>query len=160
MTVLFDDADHRHPTFENITEAFKTLSEQSQPGDAVFVMFSGHGGRVLDSHSDEEAESYDEVIAPVDYQTSGVIRDTLILKTLLAPLRYGVTQTLLVDTCDTGMIMDLPYSWSTKKDKREAIPKVSVIYILSNRISFKQNLIYTPASISLLLMMISVLSGS
>jgi hypothetical protein len=37
MTVLLDDDDHMHPTFLNITEAFKALSEESQPGDAVFV---------------------------------------------------------------------------------------------------------------------------
>ena len=43
MTILLDDNNHKHPTHTNITEAFKALSEQSQPGDAVFVQFSGHG---------------------------------------------------------------------------------------------------------------------
>lgn len=133
MNVLLDDADHKHPTFHNITEAFKTLSEQCQPGDAVFVQFSGHGGRVLDSSSDEEAESYDEMIAPVDYQTSGLIRDTLIFKTLLAPMRYGVTLTVVIDTCDTGMLMELPYSWSTKKDRREGIAKVNLFCLDTGR---------------------------
>lgn len=128
MNVLLDDDTHKHPTFHNIAEAFKSLSEQCQPGDAVFVQFSGHGGRVLDSTSEEEAESYDEVIAPVDYQTSGLIRDTLIFKTLLAPMRYGVTLTVIVDSCDTGMLMELPYAWNTKKDRREGIAKVGCIW--------------------------------
>lgn len=130
MNVLLDDAEHKHPTFHNITEALKTLSEQCHPGDAVFVQFSGHGGRILDSNSDEEAESYDEVIAPVDYQTSGLIRDTLLFKTLLAPMRYGVTLTVIIDTCDTGMLMELPYSWTTKKDRREGIAKVGYFFVL------------------------------
>lgn len=117
MTILLDDEEHKHPTHLNITEAFKTLSEQSQPGDAVFVQFSGHGGRVLDSPIDSEAESYDEVIVPSDYRVSGLIRDTLIFKTLLAPMKYGVTVTLLIDSCDTGMVMDLPYRWNTRTDK-------------------------------------------
>ena len=52
MTILMDDDEHKHPTFLNITEAFKALSEQSQPGDAVFIQFSGHGGRVLDAPID------------------------------------------------------------------------------------------------------------
>lgn len=125
MNVLLDDAEHKHPTFHNITEAFKSLSEVCQPGDAVFVQFSGHGGRILDSSLDEEAESYDEIIAPVDYQTSGLVRDTLIFKTLLAPMRYGVTLTIIIDTCDTGMMMELPYAWTTKKDRREGMAKVS-----------------------------------
>lgn len=119
MTILLDDDEHKHPTHLNITEAFKSLSEQSQPGDAVFIQFSGHGGRMLDSTIDSEAESYDEVIVPSDYKISGLIRDTLIFKTLLAPMKYGVTVTILIDCCDTGMILDLPFRWSTHKDKAE-----------------------------------------
>ena len=124
MTVLLDDGEHKPPTFLNIVEAFKALSEESQPGDAVFVQFSGHGGRVLDAPVDEEAESYDEVIVPSDYQTAGLIRDTLMFKTLLAPMRFGVTVTIMVDCCDNGMVLELPYHWSTKSDKRDTVAKV------------------------------------
>ena len=116
MTTLIDDDGHKHPTFFNITEGLKALSEQSQPGDAVFIQFSGHGGRVLDAKIDAEAESYDKVIVPCNYNTSGLIRDTLMFKTLLAPMRYGVTVTIVIDCCDTGMMLDLPYSWSTWMD--------------------------------------------
>eukprot|EP00522_Entomoneis_paludosa_P012283 CAMPEP_0172452888 /NCGR_PEP_ID=MMETSP1065-20121228/10415_1 /TAXON_ID=265537 /ORGANISM="Amphiprora paludosa, Strain CCMP125" /LENGTH=612 /DNA_ID=CAMNT_0013205019 /DNA_START=300 /DNA_END=2138 /DNA_ORIENTATION=+ len=125
MTVLLDDKDHQHPTFKNITEAFKALSEQSQPGDAVFVQFSGHGGRVLDT--DVEDASYDEVIVPSDYEQAGLIRDTLIFKTLLAPMRYGVTVTIVIDSCDNGMMLELPYAWSTKSDRQQQqLAKLSV----------------------------------
>ena len=126
MTVLLDDGEHVAPTHHNITEAFKALSEQSQPGDAVFVQFSGHGGRVLDE------ESYDEVLVPSDFQTSGLIRDTLIFKTLLAPMRFGVTVTILLDCCDNGMVLELPYSWSTKTDRIKSMAKLS----LNNDFSF------------------------
>jgi hypothetical protein len=120
MTVLLDDGEHKHPTHLNITEAFKALSEQSQPGDAVFVHFSGHGGRILDE------ENYDEVIVPSDFQTSGLVRDTLIFKTLLAPMRYGVTLTILMDCCDTGVMLDLPYAWTTKTDRIETLAKLTL----------------------------------
>lgn len=126
MTVLLDDDEHKHPTHLNITEAFKALSEQSQPGDAVFVQFSGHGCRILDSPIDADVESYDEAIIPSDYKVSGMIRDTLIFKTLLAPMRYGVTVTLLFDACDTGVMVDLPYSWSTNLDRQDVIAKMSL----------------------------------
>lgn len=126
MTVLMDDDDHKHPTFLNITEAFKALSEESQPGDAVFVQFSGHGGRILDDDAQSEEQSYDEVMVPSDAKVSGFIRDTLIFKTLLAPMRYGVTVTIMVDCCDNGMAMDLPYSFTTKHEKRDSIAKVSI----------------------------------
>lgn len=125
MTILLDDDQHQHPTFMNIIEAFKSLSEQSQPGDVVFIQFAGHGGRILDSPIDPQVESYDEMIAPSDYSTVGLIRDTLIFKTLLAPMRYGVTVTILIDCCDTGMVLDLPYSWSTRSDKPDALAKMT-----------------------------------
>lgn len=124
MTVLLDDDQHRPPTFMNIVEAFKSLSEESQPGDAVFIQFSGHGGRILDSPINNSVESYDEILVPSDYSKSGVIRDTLIFKTLLAPMRYGVCVTIVLDSCDTGMVVDLPYSWSTRSDKAGSVAKM------------------------------------
>ena len=116
MTVLLDDGRHQPPTHKNIVEAFKALSEQAQPGDAVFVQFVGHGGRVLDASFGMEENPYDELIVPSDFKESGYIRDTLMFKTLLAPMRKGVTVTMLIDACDTGAILNLPYAWSTKDD--------------------------------------------
>lgn len=124
MTVLLDDGEHEPPTFSNIIESFKRISEQSQPGDVVFIQFSGHGSRLIGSPSTDQGESYDEVIIPSDYQENGPIRDTLIFKTLLAPMRYGVTITMLIDSCDTGMVLDLPYAWSTRNDSPGALTKM------------------------------------
>lgn len=127
MTILLDgnNNEYKPPTFLNIVEAFKSLSEQSQPGDAVFIQFSGHGGRILDSPINNNVESYDEIIAPTDCEMSGIIRDTLIFKTLLAPMRYGVHVTIVIDCCDTGMVLDLPYSWSTRADRADAVAKMT-----------------------------------
>lgn len=127
MIILLDEEGYTLPTFRNIVEAFKRVSEDSLPGDAVFVQFSGHGGRVLDATVDSEAESYDEVIVPLDYKECGLIRDTLIFKTLLAPMRFGVTVTVMIDCCDTGMLMELPYAWSAKNDKKDVVAKVCLI---------------------------------
>ncbi|GKY92346.1 hypothetical protein MPSEU_000205500 [Mayamaea pseudoterrestris] len=120
MLTLLDDDLHEAPTFLNIVDALKMLSEESQPGDAVFVQFSGHGGRFLDS-LDADNTSYDEAIVPCDYKQAGIIRDTLIFKTLLAPMRYGVTVTILIDSCDTGMIVDLPYTWRPSMETSQPI---------------------------------------
>ncbi len=125
MTVLMDDKQHQPPTHSNITVAFKKLAEKSQPGDTVFVLFTGHGCRVLDSPIGENAESYDEAILPSDYDETGIIRDTLLFKTLLAPMKKGVTLTCIIDCCHTGVLFDLPYLWTTKGDKGEVSPNVS-----------------------------------
>jgi len=132
MTVLLDDRQHKPPTHQNIVEAFKQLAEKSQPGDAVFVLFTGHGCRALDSRVDSESESYDEVILPLDFERKGVIRDTLLFKTFFAPMKKGVLVTCIIDACHTGVMMDLPYLWTTKADKGDAAPKMS----LNNDFSF------------------------
>lgn len=144
MAVLLDDDDHKHPTFLNITEALKALSEESQPGDAVFVQFSGHGGRILDDRTNSHEQSYDEVIVPSDYTVSGLIRDTLVFKTLLAPMRYGVTVTIMIDCCDNGMVMDLPYSWTARNERKDTLAKVS-----TSRIESTHNTISVPAQLDL-----------
>jgi hypothetical protein len=124
MTVLLDDGEHEPPTFSNIIESFKRISQQSQPGDVVFIQFSGHGSRLIGSPSTDQCGTYDEVIIPSDYEENGPIRDTLIFKTLLAPMRYGVTVTMLIDSCHTGMELDLPYAWSTRNDSPGALTKM------------------------------------
>ena len=125
MTVLMDDKKHKSPTHTNITSAFKQLAEKCKPGDAVFVLFTGHGCRVLETPIDNTAESYDEAIIPADYEETGIIRDSLFFKTLLAPMRKGVTVTCIIDCAHTGVMIDLPYVWSTKGDKGEQAPQVS-----------------------------------
>jgi len=119
MTILMDDKKHKAPTHKNMTEAFKKLTEQSKPGDAVFVLFTGHGCRTMDSSIDVTAESYDEALLPSDYEESGIIRDTLMFKTLFAPMKKGVTVTCIIDCAHTGVMIDLPYLWSTKDSKKE-----------------------------------------
>uniref|UniRef100_A0A7S2RND8 Peptidase C14 caspase domain-containing protein n=1 Tax=Eucampia antarctica TaxID=49252 RepID=A0A7S2RND8_9STRA len=126
MTVLLDDDNHKPPTHHNIVEALKSLSEKSKPGDAIFLQFTGHGSRVLDIAVGSEAECYDEILLPSDYRTSGFIRDTLIFKTLLAPMCHGAHMTILLDSSDTGVMVDLPYAWSTRGDKPDTLAKVSL----------------------------------
>jgi uncharacterized caspase-like protein len=48
ILLLMDDGKHPEPTKRNIEDAFVRVTQYSQPGDVVFVSFSGHGGRVKD----------------------------------------------------------------------------------------------------------------
>lgn len=74
MLILKDDGNHLEPTKQNILNAFVRLTQYSQPGDVVFVSFSGHGGRVVDTSGDED-DGFDESIIPVDFQEEGQIID-------------------------------------------------------------------------------------
>ena len=49
MLILMDDGKHHAPTRRNIIDAFTRITQYSEPGDIVFVHYSGHGGRVTDT---------------------------------------------------------------------------------------------------------------
>jgi len=110
MTVLMDDGKHHDPTKKNIMTALTTLVKRTQPGDAVFVHYSGHGGSVPDASGDEE-DGMDETLIPVDYQSAGQIIDDDLYATLVCGMPAGVTMTCLMDCCHSGTIMDLPYTF-------------------------------------------------
>lgn len=65
MLILMDDGMHEMPTKKNIEDGMILLTKYSQPGDVVFVSFSGHGGRVEDRNFDED-DGWDEtyVLSP------------------------------------------------------------------------------------------------
>jgi len=92
ITLLLDDGQHTEPTYENILAAYKKVVADSQPGDAVFCHYSGHGGKLRDDDGDEK-DGFDETLVPVDYAKAGQIRDDDIFSTLIGPMSKGVVMT-------------------------------------------------------------------
>lgn len=110
MTVLMDDDQHEQPTYSNIMRAFDWIVSESQPGDSVWIHYSGHGGRLPDENGDEE-DGYDETLCPIDFREAGQIRDDDVLKHLVKPMKEGVLVTCLMDCCHSGTVLDLPYNF-------------------------------------------------
>lgn len=110
MMTLLDDGRHQQPTYRNIMSAFDWIVRASQPGDTVWIHYSGHGGRLEDQDGDEE-DGYDETLIPVDFQSEGQIRDDDLLKRLVKPMKAGVLVTCLMDCCHSGTVLDLPYNF-------------------------------------------------
>jgi hypothetical protein len=110
FTLLLDDGQHTNPTHANILRAYEDIASQSQPGDVVFCHYSGHGGKVRDDDGDEK-DGYDETLVPVDYESAGQIRDDDVYKTLITPMKRGVTATCIYDCCHSGTVLDLPYEF-------------------------------------------------
>lgn len=113
MVVLTDDTtDPRFmPTKENIFKYFKWLVDGAQPGDSLFLHYSGHGGTSRDADGDEQ-DGFDETIIPVDFQKTGQIVDDEINKMLVKPLPQGVRLTAIFDSCHSGSVMDLPFTYT------------------------------------------------
>jgi hypothetical protein len=98
MLILMDDGKHHPPTKRNIEDAFSRMTQYSKAGDVVFVHYSGHGGKVVDTSGDED-DGFDETLIPVDFKTAGQIIDDDVLKILVKPMRAGVHVTVLMDCC-------------------------------------------------------------
>jgi metacaspase-1 len=97
------------PTRENILAAYQQLVASSEPGDALFCHYSGHGAKVRDDDRGEENDGYDETLVPVDYMEAGMIRDDDLCDALVTPLPEGVHLVCVMDCCHSGTVLDLPY---------------------------------------------------
>lgn len=120
IKVLTDDSRDpmRVPTRHNILEHIKWLVSGAMPNDSFFFHYSGHGGQTKDLDGDE-ADGYDEVIYPVDYQTAGHIVDDLMHDMMVRPLPPGCRLTAIFDSCHSGSALDLPYIYSTEGKIKE-----------------------------------------
>jgi len=100
----------KKPTYNNIIEAMKWLVQGAQPNDSLFFHYSGHGGTAKDSHNDE-IDGFDETILPLDYAKNGQIIDDVIYENLVKPLPKGCRLTAIFDSCHSGTVLDLPYTY-------------------------------------------------
>jgi len=118
ITILLDDGEHTNPSRDNILNAYRRLVAESQPGDAVYCHYSGHGGRLRDDDGDEK-DGYDETLVPVDYQQAGQIRDDDLYSILVGPMKAGVVLTCVMDCCHSGTVLDLPYAFIADGEHEE-----------------------------------------
>ncbi|EAW36912.1 SAV_2336 N-terminal domain-related protein [Lyngbya sp. PCC 8106] len=59
------------PTYENIVAAFKQITEIAEPGDRIYIHFSGHGSTTKTIYPEIKGESaFDTVLVPTDIFSS------------------------------------------------------------------------------------------
>ncbi|HKR11568.1 MAG TPA: caspase family protein [Pyrinomonadaceae bacterium] len=95
------------PTYENIVNAFKRLTEVAQPDDQVLIHYSGHGGRAIttDQFKDVKGQTgIDEVVVPMDLGDSEgrYLRDTELHFLLQKMVQKQLYVTLVLDSCHSG----------------------------------------------------------
>lgn len=115
IVVLTDDQREmvKVPIRDNIIKAIGWLVSDAQPNDSLFFHYSGHGSQQEDTDGDEE-DGIDETIVPLDFEKNGQIVDDELHARLVASLQPGVRLTALFDSCHSGSVLDLPYTYSTK----------------------------------------------
>lgn len=94
-------------TRQNILSQLTTLLQSSESGDTLFFSFSGHGHYTRDNSMDE-MDGKDELIISVDRYA---IVDDELKQIIDSHIKEKVTLFVLVDTCNSGTILDLPYQY-------------------------------------------------
>jgi hypothetical protein len=94
-------------TKNNILNEFKNLLINSQSGDLLFLLYSGHGSYTLDRNNDETT-GYDQLIVPCDFN---MIVDDELKSIIQAHLKANVTLFAMFDSCFSGSVLDLRYQY-------------------------------------------------
>lgn len=94
-------------TKTNILNSFKNLLINSQPGDLLFLSYSGHGSYDLDRNNDETT-GYDQLIVPCDFN---IIVDDELKYIIQTYLKKNVTLFAMFDSCFSGSVLDLRYQY-------------------------------------------------
>jgi Caspase domain len=93
-----------HPTYQNIVNAFNSITEGANPGDLVYIHYSGHGGRVSTIFPDlKGAGQFDESLVPMDVGDDGhYLRDVEMTTLLKRMTDKGLILTVIFDSCHSG----------------------------------------------------------
>ncbi len=110
VTVLADAPGHDRATLENIRKAFADLAATVEPGDFVYLHFSGHGTQAPAVDPDTELDGLDELFLPVDIgkwsdkvgQVENALVDDEIGRMIDAIRAKGADVWVVFDSCHSG----------------------------------------------------------
>jgi len=112
MVLLTDSPENRGTSFEptgaNMRAAFHWLVTGNNPGDSVWLSYSGHGAQVKDPDGDRES-GFDDTICPVDFESHGQIDSDTLHRAIVTPMIPSARLTILFDCCHSGSAVELPY---------------------------------------------------
>ncbi|QRW16466.1 ICE-like protease (caspase) p20 domain protein [Rhizoctonia solani] len=98
-------------TRENIVGYIRWLVEDAEPDDSLFFHST-----MVSNQKDLDGDEYDgmdESICPTHYETAGVLVDDELHDLLVKPLPEGAGLTALFDSCHSGSVLDLPWTYET-----------------------------------------------
>ena len=97
-------AQEQEPTYANIVNTFKEITESAQPGEQVYIHYSGHGGRATTIYPFKQ-EPNDEGIVPMDIgdtEEGRYLRDVEMTTLLKRMTDKGLIVTMILDSCHSG----------------------------------------------------------
>ncbi len=99
---------HLRPTYQNMVAAFRSLGEEAEPGDRVYVHYSGHGARTPTEYPGIKGRlARDEALVPCDIGAPGsrYLRDLELATLVQLLVQRGLLVTLVLDCCHAGGAM-------------------------------------------------------
>lgn len=117
-------------TKQNIMKGLQTLLANTESGDTAFFMFSGHGTCTTDFNKDE-TDGQDELIVPIDAVSMNTcILDDELNKLIRNTLKPGAKLVALFDSCFSGTMLDLRYTYGYPDNTNES-ETVGDVYMIS-----------------------------
>ena len=117
-------------TKQNILKGLQTLLSNTESGDTAFFMFSGHGTCTTDLNKDE-TDGQDELIVPIDAVSMNTcILDDELNKLIRNTLKPGAKLVALFDSCFSGTMLDLRYTYGYPDNTNES-ETVGDVYMIS-----------------------------
>ena len=107
------DPPDKWPTYENMKDVFKSVTDNGQPGDEVYIHYSGHGGRAGTAYPKLKGENgFDETLVPLDIGNSEAryLRDIELAHILKIMVDKGLVVTIVLDS--------FPLWWCNKSTLR------------------------------------------
>ncbi len=100
-------AQEQEPTYENIVNAFNEITRVAQPGEQVYIHYSGHGGNppTVYPNLKQGSEQRDEGIVPMDIGDTPdgrYLRDVEMTTLLKRMTDKGLIVTVILDCCNSG----------------------------------------------------------
>lgn len=103
INILIDtDESYTQPTGANIRRAMADLIASAEPGDFLFLHYSGHGTRLPAETGEQDDTGYDECIVPCDMN---LITDDDFRK-FVDDIPQGCKITIVSDSCHSGGLID------------------------------------------------------
>lgn len=112
VTIITDKTELK-PTRDNIISSLEKFLSNSDDNDFLFFHYSGHGSTEKDNNSDEK-DNQDETIVSSDLFN---IKDDEISNIIKTKLKSNTTLFAIFDSCHSGTVLDLKYTFSENAGK-------------------------------------------
>jgi len=117
ITTLVDTDTNLIPTKKTILDQLQKIIQNKST--ELLIYYSGHGSQVRDRNGDEQG-GMDSCIVPCDFQVNGFIVDDDLGKLIQ---KISCKCLLLFDSCNSGTVCDLPFSYAYLKNNTFAFKK-------------------------------------